>query len=99
MHPVRIATLFCLTSLWACAPATLQVGDTASLSGRIALKGSDPHPIPVLVTADRDWELRGLSREQAMSWQSRQATVTGTVLGTGGPDAALRPRLDVQAIR
>ncbi|OVZ57531.1 hypothetical protein CDO44_17370 [Pigmentiphaga sp. NML080357] len=97
MRALLLALCLGVSSLWACAQTPPKAGDVITVEGRVVLKGNEPFIVAVLDAGDRQWDLRGLTRQQMLDLQSRTVTVTGVVArppGEGPP-----AQLDVQAIR
>lgn len=81
-------------------PARPQAGEVVTLEGRLVLKGNEPFIVAVLESGDRQWDLRGLSRQQMQDLQARTVTVTGTVTRSAGEAGGGMPaQLQVQSIR
>lgn len=100
MRALLLALCLSVSSLLACAQPAPQAGDVITLEGRIVLKGNEPFVVAVLESGDRQWDLRGLTRQQMQALQSRTVTVTGTVARPAGEAGGGMPaQLQVQSIR
>ncbi|VCU69278.1 hypothetical protein PIGHUM_01339 [Pigmentiphaga humi] len=97
MRALLLALCLSLSGLWGCAQSAPRAGDVIVVEGRILLKGSEPFVSAVLETKDAQWTLRGLTRQQMLELQSRNAVVAGKVVRP--PGEGLPAQLDVQSLR
>lgn len=66
-----------------------------TLNGVLVMKGSVPHSVPVLQTAEGNWELIGADAGMVNRLQRQHVVITGRPLASEPPQ---RPRLQVEKI-
>ncbi|TJZ73844.1 hypothetical protein [Chitiniphilus eburneus] len=89
------AGLLALAMLGACAQQP-EAARPLTLQGTLLLKGSAPKTMQVLQTASAQYQLSGVTPEQADTLQRQRVTVTGTLVRAAQPP--LLPLIEVSRI-